>query len=462
MLLFMARARSVVLIAGLGTMVAAWGAAPECRVPEAAHKDAVDALAEWVASKDFGSIERHLKGSMESFEHSLALEELGLMIKLSTGLEPRRACVEDGGIFGYYRNGLTGAIDQIRLSLDADERIQGVEVRFAVESEAPEPPPLDDAARAARLAAYVEMLAEHGAFSGVALVARDGTPVFSGAYGLANEQRGIPVTLETPFNLASLNKIFTATLVLKLVEADRLSLGDTLDQLIPGKDQGPHARAIELRHLLSHTSGAVRSLEQLEFEPGTGFEYSNLGYGVLGEVIESAAGLPYDDALRLLLLSPLGMAATGSYHFREFDGEAPLAIGYRPRVEDGRWFEEANPYLQIYPGSPVGGYYASAGDLLRFAEALRTARTLSRSSVDEMRRPKPELDAPEYGYGVMLWRGPGIWGHGGDLPGADADLEIYADTGVVAIVLANRSDVNPPVLAKIRSLFFPAPSSLPR
>ncbi len=280
--------------------------------------------------------------------------------------------------------------------------------------------------------------------------------MFEKYYGLANEKNAVFNNMNTAFNVASLNKIFTAALIMRLVEQGRLSLDDRLGDLLPDEKMSENAAEIRVRHLLSHTSGIVNSLDTLNFDPGSDFSYSNMGYGLLGGIVAKAVGLPYDDTLHLEILAPLGMARTASYAFSRFNENAPLAIAYEPnfdRFDDGVFEEVPNPSMQIYSGGSAGGYYSSAPDLLRFAEGLRKGDIISEASLAEMRKPKTELGTDKYGYGIMLWHGDGIWGHAGDLPGADADLEFYGDTGVVAIVLANRNHVNPPVLGRILALY---------
>ena len=110
-----------------------------------------------------------------------------------------------------------------------------------------------------------------------------------------------------------------------------------------------------------------------------------------------------------------------------------------------------NRFLHIYPGGSMGAYWSTAPDLLRFYRALLGGRLLRPATLALMRAPRPELGSPSYGFGVMLDRAPGAWGHAGDLPGADADFEVHGDT--LFIVLANYDSVNGPVLQMIRALF---------
>lgn len=178
-----------------------------------------------------------------------------------------------------------------------------------------------------------------------------------------------------------------------------------------------------------------------------------MNFAYLGEIIERVTGMRYEDYLRINILGPLGMASTARFELKQMTSS--IVIGDYEDIRNGKYVLVPNPYLQKYPGSAMGGLYSTAEDLFKFGEALRGGKLLSPESVNLMRTAKSELNAPEYGYGVMLWQGPGIWGHSGRLPGADADLEIYGNTGYVAVVLANKTEANPPVLAKIRSLFFP-------
>lgn len=224
-------------------------------------------------------------------------------------------------------------------------------------------------------------------------------------------------------------------------------------RLMPDEVKSKEAGAIQIKHLLSHTSGMKYNLDKLSFKPGSKFSYNNMNFAYLGEVIERITGMRYEDYLRIHILGPLGMANTSRFELKKMTSS--IVIGDYEDIRDGQYVLGPNPYLQKYPGSAMGGMYSTAEDLLKFAEALRTGKLLKPETVRLMKTAKIELSAPEYGYGVVLWQGPGIWGHSGRLPGADADVEIFGETGYVAIVLSNKTEANPPVLAKIRSLFFP-------
>ena len=409
-----------------------------------------------------------------------ALRELEAIKSFSKGLSLVEMCTEGSTkANGYYENGLTQAVDRFRIALDASTppRITHIVVYRAERLKKETRAGLTESERLANLDAYVHGLAKAGAFSGVVMLAKSGKPIYTKAFGKRFD--GIPdtISLEDPFdpvaftasfraanraprvdirttdrfNLASLNKIVTAVAILQLVERKKIGLDDRLRSLLPKEPMSDEVGEVQLKHLLSHTSGLKYDLQSLSFTPGSAYAYNNFNFGLLGDIISAATGLRYDDYIRLHILGPMGMANTASIEFRRFNSQ--VVIGNYEDIRGEEFVVSPNPYLQKYPGSAMGGMYSTADDLLRFAEGLRTHKLLQPASLGMMRAAKTELHAPNYGFGVMRGDG-GIWGHSGRLPGADADLEIYGDSGFVAIVLANQSEANPPVLAKIRSLFW--------
>ena len=255
----------------------------------------------------------------------------------------------------------------------------------------------------ALLQGYVDSLVAADAFSGVVLLASGAQPVFQRAWGKADRETGRLNDRETRFNLGSINKVFTATVIRQLAAEGRLSLDDTLGRVLPDYPNGDVAARVTIRELLEHRSGVggnifaapasgtrhdVRSIRNylaliastpLEFEPGTQQRYSNAGYVVLGAVIERLTGKSYYDAVRERIFEPAGMTSTGSY---AVDSLPPnTAVGYtrvQPRMEgpaaqaSGPW--RANTDLLPGRGSSAGGGYSTAGDLLRFIVASGDGR----------------------------------------------------------------------------------------
>ncbi len=372
---------------------------------------------------------------------------------------------------------LTGEIMAIGVQVDAQSpyRIAGI-------GRQPPPPDLaakavvtSDADLATQLARYVDQLAAADVFSGAVLVAHGGKVVFEKAYGVANKDFNAPNTLETKFNLGSMNKMFTSVAIAQLVEQGKVSYDDPLSKYLPGFPNPEAARKIKIKHLLSHTSGlgsyfnekfdrSSRALfktvdqmltlaegDSLAFEPGTRWSYSNTGMLVLGKVIEVASGESYFDYIREHVYGPAGMTHSDSYLLDEVNPN--LAVGYEKEHEpDGRVRYHNNLYMHVIRGGPAGGGYSTVGDLLRFAEALTAGRLVSPASYQLLTSPKPELSSPSYGYGFGVDSETGIVGHSGGFPGISSNLDIFKGTGWVAAVQSNYSGGAQPVVQKIREL----------
>lgn len=315
----------------------------------------------------------------------------------------------------------------IRVAAEAPFRIEGI---FRVP-----PPPAKtparaiatDAALAAELGTYVGQLAAADVFSGAVLVARNRKVVFSKAYGQANPSVAIA----------------------QLVEQGKVSYDDPLSKFLPNFPSPEAAKKIQVKHLLSHTSGLgsyfndtfdqssrarYKTVDQmmtlaqgdsLAFEPGSRWSYSNTGMLVLGKVIEVASGQDYFSYIREHVYRPAGMTRSDSYELDYVN--ANLAVGYeKEHQEDGTTRYHNNVFMHVIRGGPAGGGYSTVGDLLRFAEALKGGKLVSAAT--------------------------GIVGHSGGFPGISSNLDIFKGTGWVAVVRANYGGASQPVVEKIRAL----------
>jgi len=260
------------------------------------------------------------------------------------------------------------------------------------------PSPISQAEFVQRLTISLDSLAKAGQFSGVAVVAKNGVPVFQRAYGMADRERGVANNPETAFNLGSINKIFTQIAILQLRAAGKLDLDSTLATYWPDYPNREVARKITIRQLMRHTSGIggnifdppvggkrndIRTLKDylplfvnqpLAFEPGTRNAYSNAGYVVLGLVIERLSADDYYTYVREHIFKPARMTRTGSF---VVDSLPPnTAIGYTRGDEDAPTTTPLRPNSQDLPGrgSSAGGGYSTAQDLVKFVQALREQR----------------------------------------------------------------------------------------
>ncbi len=377
---------------------------------------------------------------------------------------------------GIAQSGRTEAWRRLTVFLDSvpPHRILRLGLAPAAAADAPTRR-LTDAEVVAQLKAYVERLARRDVFSGAVLLAKGGKPLFSAAYGEANKDFGVPNTVDTKFNLGSMNKMVTSIAVMQLVEAGKVSLEDTLGKFMPAGSMHSDVLAkVRVKHLLTHTSGLgsyfsprwdslsramFRSVddwmplvkdETLRFEPGTRWAYSNTGMLLLGQVIESASGKDYFDYVRERIFRPAGMTGTDSYELDRVTKN--LAVGYEREVTPEGVQYRNNIFQHVIRGGPAGGGYSTVGDLTRFAVALQEGRLVSREGVRLLTTPKPELQAANYGFGFMIQEGGLIVGHGGGFPGINGQLDIYLIDGYTVAVLANYGGAAQPVVEKARTL----------
>jgi CubicO group peptidase (beta-lactamase class C family) len=339
---------------------------------------------------------------------------------------------------------------------------------------------LSEAEMTESLTAYLEGLAKEDRFSGVVLVARDGKPFFVKAYGLADKSKNLANNPETKFNLGSMNKMFTAVAIAQLVEQGKLSFDDKVGKVLPDYPNKEVANKVTVRHLLTHTSGlgsywnakfdagratiktvadylALFADEPLLFEPGARFEYSNSGYIVLGAIIEKVTGQSYYDYVREHVYKPAGMTNTDAYQITDATGN--LAMGYTAMGPDDKPTNgprRENTGTRPNRGGPAGGGYSTAGDLLRFATALRDHRLLSAESTELITTGKVDMGRGGkygYGFGEQQVNGYRVYGHNGGAPGIASDLSIFQEPGYVAVVMTNYDPpLMMPVVRKVREM----------
>ena len=314
----------------------------------------------------------------------------------------------------------------------------------------PEPAPkISTADLTRKLSQYLEEITARDEFSGVVLLAKDGSPVFQHAYGLASKEYGVPNDLGTKFNIGSIDKVFTKIAIGQLLEEGKIaSADDKLEKYLPDYANREVAGKVTLRQILNMQSGIgdffgptfARSAKDqfrtiadfiplfdhqpLAFEPGTKRQYSNGGYIVLGAVIEKVTGRSYYDHVRERIFKPLGMQSTDFY---EADiPTANLATGYSRDDRDPGAPRRNNIYTRPARGSSAGGGYSTVGDLLKFANAIEAKKI--KVPIFEDGAPKP----PQAPFGVM--RGVGV---AGGAPGLNGVLETALPGAYTIVVLSN-------------------------
>jgi CubicO group peptidase (beta-lactamase class C family) len=334
-------------------------------------------------------------------------------------------------------------------------------------------PARDDgvAAVVARYQARIPRLMAERHVPGLALAVVDRDHVvWQAAFGFTDDDRRVPVTIDTMFGVQSTSKAFTATAVMQAVQAGRLDLDAPITTYLP--DFTVHSafepnpeRRITLRMLLSHTAGLtheapvgnnygldpgsfdahVRSIEDtwLRFPVGTGYAYSNLGIDLAGRVLEQVRQQPFPAAVRDSLLAPLGMDHS-TFDRGEVRAAADRAVGHSRDL--------VPPPVDV-PMTAAGGLWASAGDLARFLRlqlgngTVDGRAVLDAALMDEMRTvPAPDAQAPAgYALGVARtrWRAGrylDLFSHGGGGYGFLSDLWWLPQLGLGIAVLSNSDD----------------------
>jgi len=303
--------------------------------------------------------------------------------------------------------------------------------------------------------AAIDAYKQDDVFSGAVLVAVDGHPVLRWGVGLADRELATPATPNMKFRIGPITKQFTATAILQLQEAGKLSVDDPVSKYYT--DAPPAWARITIRHLLNHRSGIpsytglpgffdrearlpktpeelikLTRDKPLEFEPGSRFAYDNSGYILLGYIVEKVSGERYADYLQKHIFGPLGMAHSG------FDETGPIMVGRAhgyDRGRDGAWRNAA--FLDMSVPYAAGSLYSTVDDLLIWDQAIYAGRLLTPESLKAM-----FTDAgSHYGFGFVIdqkWGQDRIW-HNGGINGFTASFQRYIKPHVTAIALANEA-----------------------
>ena len=332
------------------------------------------------------------------------------------------------------------------------------------------------------LKAAIEEQHRQNPFCGVIHVSHQDTPIFSHAYGLANRSDQIPNRLNTRFGIASGGKIFTATAICQLVAAGLLSFEQPLAAMIPDLLPKLDPR-VTIAHLLTHTSGIsdyfdeetesdyeacwqqvpvyqMRSAmdfialirdKEMKFTPGERFGYNNMGFVLLGLVIEKVTGMRFQTYIEEKIFGPAWMRSSG--YFSSDILPAHCATGYL-MDSDGAW--RSNIFSIPVIGHGDGGVYTTAADMGRFWKALfsRTyfdAEMLARMTTRHV--PTSPESSGQYGYGVWIdpYAGRTCFSVVGEDPGVEFYSGYYPDENLQITLLANTNHALWPMEKTIRN-----------
>ncbi|MDE3003665.1 MAG: serine hydrolase [Gemmatimonadota bacterium] len=298
----------------------------------------------------------------------------------------------------------------------------------------------------------------------------DGDLVWADAWGLADRETRELMLPSSVSRTGSISKSVTAVLMMILVDQGVIGLDEPVSQYFSEidalQDRRPGAEDITFRHLASHTAGLIReptwpesvvgpieawedrilqSIPQTAYDsiPGARYQYSNIGFGILGLALARAAGRPFMDLVEEEIFAPLGMTGS-SFVVEGAELDSRLAQGYTLR--NGSVSGEASAREHAGRGYkvPNGGVYSTVADLGRFLGAVAGVpglRILDESSREEMLRMQTPED-PGRGYGLgfsLIIDGDGnrLAAHGGSVAGYNAYMVVDPDSRVGVVLLRN-------------------------
>ncbi len=303
------------------------------------------------------------------------------------------------------------------------------------------------------------------------VVLKDGEIVKAEGYGVADVTLKIPATPETVYKIGSVSKQFIATGIMLLVQDSQLGLDDPISKYLEGTPAT--WSGITIRHLLTHTSGIVREAPgfdpfkiqsdadviktayplPLRFAPGEKWEYCNVGYFALAEVIRTVAGRPWSEYLSEKVFRPSGMNSTRTT--TTTDSVPNLALGYTDKDN----LQDADDWPAVRPS---GAFLSTVLDLAKWDAVLYTDNILSDSTRRQMWTPVTLTDGTSYPYGfgwqLASLRDHRQVHHGGGMTGFRADFARFVDDRLTIIVLMNLDDVDlGSIVRGVAALYLPAP-----
>lgn len=308
----------------------------------------------------------------------------------------------------------------------------------------------------------------------IMLVKKNNENLWIGSTGFANLEFNTAMRTNHQFRAGSITKMFTAVIILQLVNEGKLLLDAKLSNYVPALSRYiDDNSSVTIRHMLAHLSGitdppneslqyqadilnhpaemAKMTVEEklrkyvsgkkLKFEPGTSYSYSNTNYWLLGAIAEELAGKPLETLFRERIYTPLNMNNT----YLEVRNDRNVVRSYADLYNNGRLIDVTIFDRAEGDAEADGGLISTAEDLYKFMTGLFNARLLPAALVSEMKRKQLascNSTECEYGLGLEIWRtSAGIaYGHNGSLLGIEANVLYYPDTNSVTVIFKNNGN----------------------
>lgn len=324
-----------------------------------------------------------------------------------------------------------------------------------------------------RVEEFLQEVVETEHFTGAVLVARDSAIIHAKGYGSASGDKKNDIA--TVFHVASVTKQFTAAAILQLVDAGVLDLSSSIIQYLPDRYIAPQWETITVHHLLSHTSGVpdyavtreyyivvdgfclgdtvdgmIREAmsKDLEFEPGSKYSYSNIGFTLLGLIVENQSGTPYAQYMKEKVFDPMGMYSSKIH----VEGHIPS-----PNEARGfRWGEIEKAHIpddivSLPVTAPDGGLVTTLSDFLIWSQIFSGGgqNILSESAINQMTTQQIAIGrgGPLDGYGYGLYVGDRLVGHSGYIVGFRSQFIYDRETATLIAVFTNNTTNNPQRIA---------------
>lgn len=303
-------------------------------------------------------------------------------------------------------------------------------------------------------------------------VVKNGKLVVNKGYGLANAEHNIPVTAETVIRLGSVSKQFFTTAILKLQEEGKLNIEDAVHKFFP--DAPETWRPILIKFLMSHTSGLKRESPAydnnkmtsdiaiikaayplaLEFKPGEKYQYCNLAYYMLAQIITQVSGMPWQDYIKEKIFIPAGMKNTGMTDFY-------LIIPNR-----------ANGYMHkkgvlinadaMYAVRPSGGFLSTSTDMILWDKVLREKNIILKKDTWELlwqpfiKTSEKVESKTHYGFGWFIdeRNGHKVIEHGGANLGFRSYYTRFINEDLSIIIMTNTDEANPVGIVRALSDYY--------
>jgi CubicO group peptidase (beta-lactamase class C family) len=306
---------------------------------------------------------------------------------------------------------------------------------------------------------FDELAAKHDV-PGAVLAVSIGDELHELATGVLNLATGVETTTDSLFQIASITKPYTATMIVRLVQQGLLTLDTRVVEVLPDfRVADPEVTAqVTVRHLLTHTSGIAgdffhdsgRGDDALErfvadcadlgqdTPLGATLSYSNTGYNILGRIIEVLTGETWDQALHTLVTEPLGLTHTWTLPEEVLRFRAAMGHCVMPGQES------LAPTPMWEPGfrgeGPAGAICATGADVIAFARLHMADPTLAVMREPQVAPASPLFDHWGLGWNLWSWDGFEVFGHSGDVPGQSCRLLVVPEDRFAVVVLTNVDD----------------------